>query len=336
MGKTLDLHGLADLATPWCLRVAVTLRAAEHIRDGRTSADDIAAAASCDADYLGRVLTHLASMGVFDVCPDGTFAINETSSKLLDPGTRIGLDLDVFGGRMAHVWDTLLCAVRTGAPAYHEYYGRRFWEDLDAHPEIRQSFDALMGPEGHGPPNPCVLVNDDWQGVASVVDVGGGTGNLLAAVLAEHPTIRGVLVDLPAAVEASAAVFEDAGVTDRAETSAQSFFDPLPEGHDLYLLNGVLNDWPGDETVQILERCADAARPSAALCGGQRRRLARCHEPATHCRVRVAGRRYELTRRVSTDRQQRRPPRCRRGPDPSGRVLRRVPTGGSKRAPEHD
>jgi SAM-dependent methyltransferase len=178
----------------------------------------------------------------------------------LEPAARFGLDLDGIGGRMAYAWGSLLTAVRTGRPAYQEIFGRPFWDDLAAHPEIAESFDALMGP-GHGTPDPDVLLRDDWDSVRTVVDVGGGTGSLLAEVLRAHPTVNGVLVDLPATIERSREVFEAAGVADRVTPAAQSFFDPLPPGGDVYLLKSVLSDWPDAEAGKILRCCAEAARP---------------------------------------------------------------------------
>jgi SAM-dependent methyltransferase len=166
---------------------------------------------------------------------------------------------------MAHAWSSLLRAVRTGAPAYHEIFGRPFWEDLRAHPDIAASFDELMGPAGHGVPDPDVLVNGDWESVRTVVDVGGGTGALLAEVLRARPSVRGILVDLPQTVAQSAAIFRAAGVTDRVTTVGQSFFDPLPAGGDLYLLKSVLSDWPDREAAAVLRRCAEAARPSGRV-----------------------------------------------------------------------
>src|SRR5205807_9479108 len=130
-------------------------------------------------------------------------------------------------------------AVRTGAPAYHTLFGRPFWEDLEAHPEIAASFDALMGPAGHGVPDPEVLVTGGWESVRTVVDVGGGTGALLAAILRARPMVRGTLVDLPRTVARAGEVFRAAGVAERVTVSAQSFFDPLPPGADLYLLKSV-------------------------------------------------------------------------------------------------
>ena len=167
---------------------------------------------------------------------------------------------------MAHAWGTLLSAVRTGKPAYHEAFGRGFWDDLEAHPEIGAKFDELMGPAGHGMPDWRVLVNPaDWESVRTVVDVGGGTGTLLAEILRARPEVRGTLVDLPRPVARSGEVFEAAGVADRATAVAQSFFDPLPAGNDLYVLKNVLGDWPDREATAILKRCAEAARPEGRV-----------------------------------------------------------------------
>jgi SAM-dependent methyltransferase len=167
---------------------------------------------------------------------------------------------------MAHAWGTLLSTVRSGKPAYHEAFGRGFWEDLEAHPAIAASFDALIGPPGHGVPDWRVLVDPaDWESVRTVVDVGGGTGALLAEILRARPDIRGTLVDLPRTVARSGEIFQAAGVADRVTTVAQSFFDPLPGGGDLYLLKGVLYDWPDREATAILRRCAEAAHPSGRV-----------------------------------------------------------------------
>jgi hypothetical protein len=260
---TADLWALADLCTPWCLHVVATLRIAEHIAGGADEIGALAAAAHADADSLGRVLRHLVARGVFEEPAPGRFALNEAARGLLEPPARLGLDLDGIGGRMAHAWRSLLTAVRTGAPAYDTVFGRPFWEDLQAHPEIAASFDELMGP-GHGRPDPDVLAGS-WDGVRTVVDVGGGTGALLAEILRAHPAVRGILVDLAATVARSATVFEAAGVAARVTVVGQSFFDPLPAGADVYLLKSVLSDWGDREATTLLRRCAEAARPAGRV-----------------------------------------------------------------------
>ena len=101
------------------------------------------------------------------------------------------LDLDGIGGRMAHTWGTLLDYVRTGQPAYQQVFGRPFWEDLAAHPQIAAEFDALMGPAGHGIPDFDIELSDGWDHIRTVVDVGGGTGAMLASLLRRHPQATG-------------------------------------------------------------------------------------------------------------------------------------------------
>ena len=262
----MDLWQLSDLSTPWCVHVVATLRIADHIAAGNGEIGNLAAASGADRDSLHRVLSHLVSRGVFEEPAPGQFALNDTAQGLLEEPLRLGLDLDSFGGRMTHAWGTLLAAVRSGKPAYHEAFGRGFWEDLEAHPDIAAAFDALMGPPGHGVPDADVLLNPaDWDSVGTVVDVGGGTGALLAEVLRARPEVRGTLVDLPRTVARSAEIFQAAGVADRATTVGQSFFDPLPAGADVYLLKSVLSDWPDREAAAILRRCAEAARPSGRV-----------------------------------------------------------------------
>jgi hypothetical protein len=260
-----DVWALTDLATPWSVHVVVTLRIAEHIASGITGIDGLAAAAGADKDSLHRVLRHLVQKGLFEEPEPGKFALNEPARGLMDAGTHLACDLDGMGGRMAHAWGTLLEAVRTGRPAYHQVFGRPFWDDLAAHPEIAAKFDEMMGPAGHGAPDPEVLVSGEWESVRVVADVGGGTGALLAEILRARPSVRGILVDQPGTVARSVAVFQSARVSDRVTAVGQSFFDRLPAGADLYLLKNVLADWPDREARALLARCAEAARPSGRV-----------------------------------------------------------------------
>jgi len=263
-----DLETMLDLATPWCLRVAATLRIPAHITAGQTDIGALAIATRCDRDALYAVLGHLVSRGVFTEDSPGRFSCNRAAEGLADAHRFI--DLDGIGGRMAHTWGTLLDYVRTGQPSYDKVFGRPFWEDLAAHPRIAADFDALMGPAGHGVPDYDIELSGGWEAVRTVIDVGGGTGALLASLLRRHPRARGILVDLPGTVARAAETMKEAGVADRVTAEGQSFFDPLPAGADLYVLSKVLNDWPDEPTVAILRRCAEAARPDGriAVLGG--------------------------------------------------------------------
>src|SRR5260370_5550242 len=158
----MDLWTLSDLCTPWCVHVVATLRIADHIAAGITEIGPLAAAAGADRDSLYRVLRHLVSKGLFTEPAPGRFELNDLARGLLGESGRLGFDLDSFGGRMAHAWGTMLSAVRSGKPAYHEAFGHGFWDDLEAQPEIRAKFDALMCPAWHGVP--------DWRGLGGPPD----------------------------------------------------------------------------------------------------------------------------------------------------------------------
>jgi hypothetical protein len=260
-----DLDQLLDLTTPWCLMVAATLRIPGLIAEGHHDVADLATAAGCDRDALHAVLDHLVGKGVFQKRTPDTFYCNQPAERL---GETRFLDLDGIGGRLAHTWGTLLDYVRTGQPAYQQVFGRPFWEDLAAHPDIAADFDALMGPAGHGVPDYDIELAGGWDAIRTVVDVGGGTGAMLASLLRRHPHVNGILVDLPGTIARAGEHMTDARIT----LQGQSFFDPLPAGADLYLLKSVLNDWPDQETVAILSNCAQATGTKAtgtiAVLGG--------------------------------------------------------------------
>lgn len=260
-----DLGLLSDLCTPWCMHVVATLRIAEHIAAGVHQIDELAAKTDSDAYALHRVLTHLVNKGVFAEPSVGHFTMNEAAQGLLDPMMRLALDLNGIGSRFAGVWSTLPAYVRTGKPAYQQAFGLPFWEDLEAHPELSASFDAMIGPAGHGTPDAAFALAGGWDAIRTVVDVGGGTGAMLAELLRTWPHLQGTLVDQPRTVARSAETFQAAGVAERATTVGQSFFDPLPAGADLYILRGIINDWPDEESVAILRRCAQAARPNGRV-----------------------------------------------------------------------
>lgn len=261
-----DLVAKADLVTPMALRVAATLRVADHVRAGATGAAAVAARAGADPDVVDALARHLVTVGVLAVDGD-RLAVTELGSLLYAdaPGRlRDVLDIDGGVGRAELALVELLATARTGRPAYEVRYGRGYWADVDADPALAASVEALR-PTQPGFDAGLVIDGVDWSRAASVVDVGGSNGALLAALLRAHPHLNGTLVDLPRFAEAAGKVFAAAGVADRAEAVGGSFFAPLPPGADVYLLSGILYDWDDDTAVGILRRCADAAGPGGTI-----------------------------------------------------------------------
>ncbi|HTZ64431.1 MAG TPA: methyltransferase [Solirubrobacteraceae bacterium] len=260
------LWALADLFTPMAVRVAATLRLADHVAGGASSVAALAQRTGSDPDALARLVDHLISVGVLER-RGGALALTELGEDLREghPGeARAWLDIEGPVGRAELSALRLLDAVRTGAPAYPVTYGREFWADLSAQPALAEAFDALMGARIRFDA-PKIAAGYDWGALSHVVDVGGGNGTLIAAILTAHLGLRATLVELAGPAEAAARAITEAGLDDRCAIVAGSFFEPLPRGADAYLLSGVLHDWDDAPALEILRRCAEAAGASGRV-----------------------------------------------------------------------
>ncbi|MEV6104965.1 methyltransferase [Streptomyces sp. NPDC051940] len=256
------LAPLTDLVTPMAVRVAATLRLADLVADGVEDVGRLAERSGTDAWALGRLLRLLVRRGLFAEPSPGRFTLNEPASLLRsdDPsGMRLWFDLEGFGGRMDLAFTELLHTVRTGEPAWETVFGAPFWDYLAARPALAASFDETMA---NSLRTTAAATGHDWSGVRHVVDVGGGTGALLAELLRAHPALRATLVDLPETVARGRRFLTDLGLADRCEFAGQSFFDALPAGADAYVLSGVLHDWADEPATAVLRRCAEAAGPT--------------------------------------------------------------------------
>jgi SAM-dependent methyltransferase len=259
------IRKLAGLGTPMALRVAVTLGLPDRLRDGAT-AEQVAAERDLSPVALRVLLNHLETLGIVARTDGGyrTTAFGATLYSDADNGLTNFLHLDMAGGRAELAFVELLHSVTTGESGYTRLFGRDFWADLDRRPHLRASFDKQMTDRFRAQV-PRLVAGFDWARFPTIVDLGGGVGTLLAAILAAHPGIRGHLVDLdPTATEAEG-TFRAHGVADRAETTVGSFFDPLPAGADAYLLCDILHNWDDEHAHVILDRCVEALPPTGRV-----------------------------------------------------------------------
>jgi hypothetical protein len=253
---------MASLATPMAMRVAVTLGLPDRLRGSGADPAELADDLGVAPVPLGLLLGHLTTLGFFERTATGYRTTSYGEHLCGDTLTSVLLNLDTAGGRAELAFVELLHSVTTGEAGYDRRYGRDFWADLAAHPPLRESFDRQMAHRLRAEV-PRLATGFDWGRFATIVDVGGGPGTLLAAILAAHPGTRGRLVDLD--VAAAGSTFAAHGLEDRASAVVGSFFDPLPAGADAYLLCDILHDWDDEQAGRILAGCVEAARPAGRI-----------------------------------------------------------------------
>ncbi|WP_454197917.1 methyltransferase [Nocardia sp. Marseille-Q1738] len=260
------IRNLAGLVTPMALRVAVTLGLPDRLRSNGAAVEHVATELNVSPIALELLLRHLATLGIIERASTGyrTTDYGATLCSDADNGLTNFLHLDMAGGRAELAVVELLHSITTGDAGYSRRYGQDFWADLAQYPHLRESFDQQMT-HRFREQIPQIVAGYEWHRFSTIVDVGGGHGTLLAAILAAHPSVRGHLVDLePTATEASR-TFTAHRVEDRAQVTARSFFDPLPGGAQAYLLCDILHDWDDEHAHRILDRCVEAVHPTGRI-----------------------------------------------------------------------
>ena len=243
------------------IRVAVELGLPDRIAAGTRDPDELAAASGAHPPSLRRLLRALAAIGIVTQDEAGLVDLTPVGEGLRSDAAEPLAGWARFCGSedTARTWGELLHSVRTGESAYRHVHGMDAWEYRTTHPESAAVFDAAMTDLSRRT-NRSLLEAYDFSRFGTVVDVGGGRGALLTALLAAHPQQNGVLFDLPHVVAGASSA---AG--DRLRVVGGSFFDGVPSGSDAYLLRAILHDWPDDDCVRILEACRAAMGEEATL-----------------------------------------------------------------------
>lgn len=248
------------------IHVAATLGIADLLGAGPHRSDDLAASTGTHPPSLYRLLRALASVGVFREEDDHRFALTELGMSLCADAPEPVDGWAAYIGQPYHwaAWGDLLHSVRSGENAFRHIHGMDSWAYRAQHPELSAAFDYAMATNSRRILGP-VLDAYDFGRFSRVVDVGGGNGALLAAILARHPAARGVLFDQPHVVSGAGPLLASAGVVDRCEVIAGSFFETVPAGGDAYVLKAILHDWEDAECIRILRTCRQAMADGTAL-----------------------------------------------------------------------
>jgi hypothetical protein len=257
---------LNGLTTAQVLHVVAELGIADLLTEGPRTSDELALATATHAGALYRLLRVAASLGIlaesesrsFNLAPMGQFFRSDHPQSVR--GWAVYTGGPVYWG----TWQHLGHSIATGQSAFRHLYGMSLWEYMDGHPEAQEIFDAAMTSRISAQRAAVVEVLDFAPG-STIVDVGGGAGALLAAILCADPDARGILYDQPQVVSGADQILRSAGVTERCATIAGSMFESVPAGGDIYVLSSVVHDWDDEHAVEILRTCRRAMSTDARL-----------------------------------------------------------------------
>ena len=228
---------------------AVRLGVPDAVGDTERPADEVAGELGTDPTATGRLLRALAALGLADESRPGVFALTGRGALLRsDRGDSMAPFVSMFlDPAMVEAWGHLDESVRTGRTSFDTVFGTDFFGHLAAHPALSRTFNASMR-----------------QGTLAT-DVGGGDGTLLAAMLAAHPGVRGILVDTAEGSAQSAPVLEAARVADRCDVVVADFFREVPVEADVVLIKSVVHDWDDERCRVILGHVRAALRVGGRL-----------------------------------------------------------------------
>ena len=251
--------------TTQAISAAVQLGLPEGLSDGPQSVLALAQRTSCHAPSLSRLLRALASVGIVVQAEDGRFALTEMGALLsTDARGSLAAWAEYCGTHSWTNWGQLADCVRSGQSVRKRAGQADGFQHLEGDHAAASLFNRAMVSLTR---SVAATVVDavDFAGTQRIVDVGGGFGELLTAVLRAHPLMRGVLFDMAHATQAASACLREAGVAERCEVVTGSFFEAVPAGADTYLLKSILHDWDDEHCALILAQCASAMRPHARL-----------------------------------------------------------------------
>jgi O-methyltransferase domain/Dimerisation domain len=248
------------------ISVAAELKVADALADGPLTAEELASRVGADPDALARLMRALISEGIFKRRRDGRFALNALGKTLQwdAPMSMAGMARMVGNTHYREHWSLLADAVRTGEAVPPKLRGMTGWEFAEQNPEFAAIFNDAMTSVSEFAVGPVVAAYD-FSPYRTIIDVGGGHGRLLAAIVAATPGARGVLYDLPQVVDGAPELLAKHGVADRVRVEGGSFLESVPADGDAYVLKNVIHDWPDADAATILRNVRTAARTRSTL-----------------------------------------------------------------------
>lgn len=246
--------------------VAAKLGIADQLANGPRTPADVAGSIGAHAQSLYRLMRTLAGFGILSEIDGQRFELTPVGEALRTgaPGAARATLLTFGGSLFTQAFSELEYSVRTGETGFQKATGMGIFDALAQRPEEAKLFsETMVG--FHGAEPPAVAEAYDFSDVGTIVDVGGATGNMLAAILGRHPQPRGVLFDMPHVVADAPTLLARHGVTSRVALAAGNFFESVPSGGDAYILSHIIHDWTEEQCLTILRNVRKAMSPTSKL-----------------------------------------------------------------------
>ena len=252
--------------------VAAELGIADLLTNGPCTAGELAEKTHTHGDALYRVHRALASVGIFAEDAHGRFSLTPLADLLRTDGSTSQRPFAIMMGAEFHrAWGELLHSVRTGEPGFEKKFGVPFFQYMTEHPDRHRIYDSAMGAFGKAESKP-VLDAYDFAPFRIVVDVGGGSGLFLTAMLNQYPALHGVLFDLPAVADrARSSIWGAPEQNNGAWTAAELLDTSLSitsfgedDAGEIYVAHYA----PTDGAIYRIVQAGDAASPTAGGGGG--------------------------------------------------------------------
>ena len=261
---------LIEMSTAyWVSKVvyaAAKLGLADHLSEAPQSAAELAGVTRTHAPSLHRLMRTLASVGILTEDDAQRFALTPLGAALKTgaPGSARSSVLTIASPWFVGAFEQIMHSLETGDTGFQKNMGMPIFDYLGQHPEDASMFsETMVG--FHGAEPAAVAAAYDFSSFEKVVDVGGATGNMLAAILGRHAGPRGVLFDMPHVVSDAPALLEERGVDQRVTIESGDFFKMVPAGGDAYLLSHVIHDWSEEQCLTILGHCRKSMKPNGRL-----------------------------------------------------------------------
>lgn len=249
------------------IHVAARMKIADHLVDGPCNIDILSEKLGANRDALSRLLRLLASYDIFHEDEESNFSLTPLAKPMVSnsPGSlQPWLAFHEGDEKRWRSFGHMEESIKTGKPAFNHVYGKGYFDFISEDQKMAQEFDEGMR-NLSADEDQKIAASYDFSQAGTIMDIGGGKGSLITAILKKNPESKAVLYDLAHVMPSAEIYLNQQGMSQRVALKAGSFFGAVPQDADLYILKRILHDWDDKDCITILQNCAKAMKQGARL-----------------------------------------------------------------------